>query len=158
MITIKRAEISHLKKIRELETECFASPWSEEALAREIVSSNSLVLVAEQDERFLGFAMCMLMYDEIHITNIAVAESCRRTGIGDGLLRHMIKLCEDNGYNALTLEVRESNIAAIRLYESNGFVTEGVRKHYYEDNGENALIMWRHGGGGSECRCSQKQH
>ena len=157
MITIKRAEASHLKKICELEKKCFASPWSEEAMAREIVNSNSLVLVAEQSDELLGFAMCMLMYDEIHITNIAVAEACRRTGIGYGLLRQMIRLCEDNGHTELTLEVRESNTAAIKLYENNGFVTEGVRKHYYEDNGENALIMWRRGNnGGSGCKCSQK--
>ncbi len=156
MIVIRRANLEDCEKIASLEAECFAMPWSDKLIKNEIASSKSLVLVALDGDLIIGYAMCMLMYDEIDITKVAVKETYRRGGIGDGLIRQLVRLCEDNGYYDITLEVRASNVAAIKLYEKNSFTTEGVRKHYYDDNHEDALIMWRRKGAETGCKCCKE--
>lgn len=141
---VKQATLADLSDIAKLEKDSFAYPWSEEALKREIISTGSFAVVAKANDILIGYAMFMLMYDEIHITKIAVNPDFRRLGIGNLMLNALLETAASNNYFDITLEVRVSNQAAIALYEKNGFESVGVRKHYYTDNNEDAMIMWLH--------------
>ena len=93
--------------------------------------------------KVIGYAGIWKIADEGHITNVAVEPLHRRKSVGDMLIAALIEVTEEQGITRHTLEVRKSNISAIRLYEKHDFKIEGERKAYYEDNGEDALIMWR---------------
>ena len=99
--------------------------------------------VAELSGRVVGYIGVWKIVDEGHITNVAVSPDYRRMQIGSALLKTMLEITAEEGIVRHTLEVRTGNEAAIGLYEKFGFETAGVRKGYYEDNGEDALIMWR---------------
>lgn len=117
--------------------------WSKDAFYREL--SNNLAryyVVKDMSGEVLGFAGSWSIIDEAHITTIAVDSAFRRKHVGEVLLRAIIDNCYNEKIKYLTLEVRESNIPAIKLYEKYGFKSFGVRKGYYQDNNENALIMW----------------
>lgn len=117
--------------------------WSKEAFYSEL--SNNLAkyfVVRNSDGVLMGFAGSWGIIDEAHITTIAVDEEFRRMHIGEALLVAILEECYKEKFKYLTLEVRESNIPAIKLYEKYGFKSFGVRKGYYQDNNENALIMW----------------
>ena len=102
---------------------------------------SSFYVVAVQDEEVVGFAGLQQVLDEGYITNIAVAESCRRQGLGRAMLSALVDHCRENGAAFLTLEVRQSNAAAISLYESMGFLPEGLRKNFYRQPTEDAILM-----------------
>lgn len=121
----------------------FAHPWSKKLIEQDMDNPNCYYAVGVDDGVVLGYAGMTVIADEANITNIAVHPKHRRKGIGKVLLARLIEICEDNNFLLITLEVRRSNIAAIALYESLGFLTEGERKNYYSDNGEDALIMTR---------------
>ena len=144
IVNVFQAKLKDLDDIAKLEQESFAYPWSKDALMREIMSTGSFVVIAKSEEEILGYAMFMLMYDEIHITKIAVKNEYRRKDIGNLMLNALLNTAFSNNYFDITLEVRVSNKGAIALYEKNGFESAGVRKHYYTDNNEDALIMWLH--------------
>ena len=101
-------------------------------------------IVAELDEKVVGYAGLWWIGDEGHITNVAVRPGYRHRHIGNGIIQVMIDFTTQEGIMHHTLEVRRSNLPAISLYEKFGFVVEGVRKEYYANNKEDALIMWRH--------------
>ena len=107
--------------------------WSEEAFLREARTPTSFYVVAVLGEEVVGFAG--------YITNIAVAESCRRQGLGRAMLSALIDHCRESGASFLTLEVRQSNAPAIALYESMGFLPEGRRKNFYRQPTEDAILM-----------------
>lgn len=144
MIQIRQAALDDVGDIARLEQKCFKASWSEELIKKEIMSNSSFAVVAMDGDSLCGYAMFMLLYDEIHITKIAVDEFHRRLGIGNLLINALLKTAYKNNYFDITLEVRVSNKAAISLYEKKGFESVGVRKHYYTDNNEDALIMWLH--------------
>ena len=117
--------------------------WSEDSYVREIGSNKaSIYFVAENEDMILGFAGIWLIADEGHITNVAVRPEYLRKGVASTLLRHMLENIKNRGCTTQTLEVRKSNMPAVRLYEGLGFVEEAVRKEYYDDK-EDALIFWR---------------
>lgn len=117
--------------------------WSKDAFYSELSNNLAKYYVARNEEdRLLGFAGSWSIIDEAHITTIAVDSQFRRQHIGEALLKAIIDNCYVEKIKYLTLEVRESNIPAIKLYEKYGFKSFGVRKGYYQDNNENALIMW----------------
>lgn len=117
--------------------------WSEDSYVREIGSNEaSIYFVAEKEDMILGFAGIWLIADEGHITNVAVRPEYLRKGVASTLLRHMLENIKNRGCTTQTLEVRKSNMPAVRLYEGLGFVEEAVRKEYYDDK-EDALIFWR---------------
>lgn len=117
--------------------------WSEDSYVREIGSNKaSICFVAEKEDMILGFAGIWLIADEGHITNVAVRPEYLRKGVASTLLRHMLENIKNRGCTTQTLEVRKSNMPAVRLYEGLGFVEEAVRKEYYDDK-EDALIFWR---------------
>ena len=130
--------------IEEIEKLCFATPWSYESLKYDIVENNrALYLVAEIEGEICGYVGIWKIVDEGHITNVAVAPTHRRKHIASALLESLFRVTERAGVVRHTLEVRAGNEGAIKLYESFGFKADGLRKGYYEDNGEDAVIMWR---------------
>ncbi len=143
-IKITRAKASDVDAISEIEKACFAVPWSYEMLHSDIVDSIVADYFVAKDEqgRALGFCGMYDVAEEAHITNIGVLPQYRGRGIAGQLVATMIKNAEAHGCQAITLEVRVGNEPAIRLYRKYGFVTEGIRKHYYGVNGEDAFIMW----------------
>lgn len=139
------AEEKDLPAMAEIERRCFHTPWSEESL-RDDLTGNPLsvymVLEAESGD-VAGYMSLWRILDEGHINNVAVLPEYRRRGGASEMLEFMLEYSEKNGISSHTLEVRVSNEGAIELYRKFGFKEAGVRKGYYEDNGEDALIMWR---------------
>lgn len=127
-----------------LEQQCFSVPWSKDSLLYELAENPlALYVVAEVEGRVAGYVGVWTIVDEGHITNVAVSPDFRGRHIGMALIDTMIDVTEKQGVKSYTLEVRASNEPAIGLYKKFGFVSEGLRKGYYEDNGEDAIIMWR---------------
>jgi ribosomal-protein-alanine N-acetyltransferase len=128
--------------VHAIERESFSTPWPEHAYRQEI-EQNKLAhyIVARYGTQIVGFAGIWLLVDEAHITTFATRIAWRRQGIGERLLVALLDLALDRGANEATLEVRPSNMPAIRLYEKFGFKVVGVRPRYYSDNNEDALIM-----------------
>lgn len=141
---IRNAQEKDVKAMAALDLICFADPWSEESFRDEILTNErAFYIVAEIEGQVAGYAGLWAILDEGHITNVAVSPDYRRKGIGKAIVGTLVEVAEENGLNSFTLEVRESNLPAQGLYEQFGFKPAGVRKGYYLDNGENAIIMWR---------------
>ena len=139
--TMKAADIEDLVAI---DATCFPIPWSAKMFQNELTNQYGHYWVIRYEGKITAYGGFWLVCDECHITNIAVHEDYRHMGQGKALLEHLIATAKLFGAHDITLEVRPSNDPARRLYQSFGFLQEGVRKHYYEDNGEDALIMWLH--------------
>lgn len=139
-INIREYAVGDEKKIAALERECFSAPWSEKAIT-DAVTNGTKFLVAEKGLDFAGYISLNTAADEGYINNIAVAKEYRRQGIAERLLSALNKKAEKQGLQFLSLEVRESNEAAIKLYEKCGYKNMGVRKNFYENPRENAIIM-----------------
>lgn len=147
-LTIRPMVEADLPAVLAIERESFASPWSLAVFRRELHDKEvSHLLVAEVSSSeggqwVVGYACYWHVLDEAHITNIAVKKGYRRRGVGCRLLTQMIQTAKLRGAKRATLEVRLSNEAAQRLYERHGFQAAAIRKGYYPDNGEDALVMW----------------
>lgn len=143
-LIVRQAEERDIKPMAEMDVLCFTAPWSEASFTQEIKeNSMAFYIVAEIDGKIVGYAGLWCIVDEGHITNVAVHPDFRRRGIGEALVSVLLTHTIENGILSHTLEVRESNEAAISLYTKFGFVPSGMRKNYYEDNNEDAIIMWR---------------
>ena len=143
---------AHLDEVADLERVCFSTPWSRNMLAEELDNACSAFLVAldETDGSVVGYAGLLVIADEGYITNVAVRPESRRGGVAGQLLDVFLNFAQANQLAFLTLEVRESNYAAIALYGSRGFRAVGRRKNYYEHPKEDAIIMTREFGDGTE--------
>ena len=136
-------ETKDIDEVARIERMCFSSPWSEEAFRREVTENEmAIYIVVEVDGTVRGYGGMWAVLNEGHITNIAVHPDFRRIHIGSSLIIGLFDGAERNNLDCLTLEVRESNIAAQKMYKRFGFKPEGIRKGYYQDNNENAIIMW----------------
>lgn len=134
----------HLDGVIIIENLSFKIPWSRNSFTEELKTNKmAIYLVAVSDKKVIGYGGMWKIIDEGHITNIAVHPEFRRSGAGSRIIEKLLELCGLNGIKSLTLEVRNSNLPAQKLYEKYGFRAEGVRKGYYTDTGEDALIMWR---------------
>lgn len=143
-LIVRQAEERDIKPMAEMDILCFSAPWSEESFAQEIRENRmAFYIVAEIDGRMAGYAGLWCIVDEGHITNVAVHPDFRRRGVGEALVSVLLDHTIKNGILSHTLEVRVSNTPAISLYSKFGFEPAGLRKNYYEDNGEDAIIMWR---------------
>ena len=128
--------------MQDVERSSFPVPWPANAFRHELTQNrNARYVVAREDERIVGYGGLWLMVDEAHITTFAVHPDARRRRVGERLLQRLFEIATDMGAEWLTLEVRASNLAAQRLYEKYGFRRTGVRRRYYSDNNEDALIM-----------------
>ena len=142
-IAVRRMTLGDLDPVVAIEEATFAHPWTRQDYTDELTRNKAaryLVAVTEAGE-IAGFAGAWIILDESHITNIAVAERFRRRGIGRQVTEALLQYLANLGAAYATLEVRESNLPAQALYRSLGFIAVGRRKRYYEDNGEDALIM-----------------
>lgn len=140
---IREMTISDIDRICVIETECFPSPWSAASFENELTTNKlATYYVLEVDGIVAAYLGVWNIVDEGHITNVAVSPTYRGRGYGLALVKHLKEASLEKGVLFLTLEVRVSNVAAISLYEKMGFITHGIRKKYYQDNGEDAMIMW----------------
>lgn len=131
----------HVAQIASLEKQCFGDPWSEDSIASELDNPLSLWLVAEQDGAVCGYVGSQTVLDETDMMNIAVRPDCRRQGIAAVLIVELVARLKERGSHILRLEVRQSNAPAIALYNSMGFTQLGIRRNYYRNPKENALIL-----------------
>lgn len=139
---IRRMTIDDVPQVHAIEQATFPLPWSLADFTYEMTSNPvARYLVAEQNGVILGFAGAHIILDEGHITNVAVIKEARGHGLGRLLMDALMQLAANLGARYLTLEVRASNAAALALYQSFGFIKVSVRKKYYEDNGEDALLL-----------------
>lgn len=144
-IEIKEMKKEHLDGVMVVENLSFKIPWSRDSFLEELTTNELAVyFVATSDGQVIGYGGLWRIFNEGHITNIAIHPEFRRCGAGSKIMDRILDMCMENDINSLTLEVRKSNLAAQRLYEKYGFKIEGMRKKYYTDTGEDALIMWRH--------------
>lgn len=131
-------------QIADIEAECFSHPWSRQMLEEELDNlSASFIAAQAADGTILGYAGLTVVLDEGYINNVAVRAEYRRHGVASALLDVFIRFAQANALAFLTLEVRASNAAAIALYRKHGFERAGVRKNYYEDPREDAVLMTR---------------
>lgn len=134
----------HLPEVLYISKLSFPIPWSHASFQKELKNIFAKYLVAIMDNKVIGYGGMWIIIDEAHITNIAVHPDYRGRGLGDKLLSSMISQCLSQRVTAMTLEVRASNYTAQCLYKKYGFKEEGIRRAYYEDNHEDAVIMWRY--------------
>ncbi|MBS4960396.1 MAG: ribosomal protein S18-alanine N-acetyltransferase [Clostridiales bacterium] len=144
MYKIKRMTEEHIDDVAEIEKECFTIAWTKEDFDREMKNNMAYYFVAESEGKIVGYAGLWHVVNEGQITNVAVLEEYRKQGIGAAFMEAFIDLAKRLEMIGLTLEVKISNLEAQRLYTRYGFRPEGFRKHYYQDTGEDAVIMWKY--------------
>lgn len=143
-VFIRAARLEDAEDMALIDELCSTIPWMKESFEREIEENKiALYLVAATDEEVVGYMGLWRVADEGHITNVAVAPKFRRMRIASALMETMFDVCGAEGVMDYTLEVRVSNEPAQELYKKHGFKGVGVRKDYYFDDHEDALIMWR---------------
>ena len=125
-----------------IETLSFRSPWSKHSLAGELKNRVAHYVVMEQDGEVIGYCGMWVLFEEAHITNIAIHPHHRGNGYGKQLLLAAMEHAASFGAEMMTLEVRETNLVAQNMYEKFGFMQQGFRKKYYSDTGEGALLLW----------------
>lgn len=139
----RRMTLHDIQAVQDVEVESFTLPWSAKAFYNELVHNHfSHYIVAEYHGKIVGYGGMWVIMDEAHITNIAILHKYRGHKWGERLLLELIHQALDLGARRMTLEVRVSNTVALSLYKKLGFYSEGVRKGYYSDNQEDALVMW----------------
>jgi len=127
----------------EIEEEAFPIPWTQEIFEHEMNGNNyAHYVVAVEDDVVIGHCGMWIVLDECHITNVAVRKRLRGQGIGEGLMLEAVRLCREKNVRLMTLEVRVGNLTAQNLYRKLGFQDGGIRKNYYSDDREDALVMW----------------
>ena len=142
-VIIKPLTEEYVDQVCVLEEEAFSMPWHKESFLEMIANENACYLVALVGEEVVASCGLRHIVGEGEITNVVTKNTMRGKGVGRQILLRLLEEGSKMGAEAFTLEVRVSNAPAIHLYESLGFVSEGVRKNFYEDPTEDALIMWK---------------
>jgi ribosomal-protein-alanine N-acetyltransferase len=143
-VELRRLEAGDLDAVEEIERASYPTPWSRAMFAAELQKPSSLAIGAYHGTgELVGYAIVSRYVDAWHVMNIAVVPEFRRRGIARSLLERLFEVTAADPRRGYTLEVRVSNADAIRLYERLGFEARGLRRGYYTDNREDALIMWR---------------
>ena len=142
-IEIRGLSLADLPEIEAIEQRAYRTPWSRSMFASELAKGTSISLGAFEGDRLVGYIVNSRYVDAWHVMNVAVDPDFQRRGIASRLLERLFELTDDDDGRGYTLEVRVSNTDAIRLYEKVGFERHGIRRGYYTDNREDALIMWR---------------
>lgn len=139
---IRRMTLNDVDAVHAIEEATFQTPWSRESFEKEMTENRcARYLVAQKAGEIIGFAGIWIIMDEGHVTNVAVKEAYRGQGYGRALTQALMQYTANLAVRYITLEVRRSNVRAQSLYQSLGFTAVGYRKRYYEDNGEDALLM-----------------
>jgi ribosomal-protein-alanine N-acetyltransferase len=145
-IELRRLTLADLAAIERIERRAYPTPWSRSMFAGELAKTSSICLGAfdeEANELLVAYLIISRYADAWHVMNVAVHDAYRGHGIATKLLNQLFELTAGDDRRGYTLEVRVSNTGAIKLYERLGFVARGVRRGYYTDNREDALIMWK---------------
>ena len=142
-IDIRSLVLDDLAEIETIERRAYHTPWSRSMFASELAKGTSICLGAFEGDRLIGYVINSRYVDAWHVMNVAVDPDHRRRGIATRMLEALFEMTEHDGRRGYTLEVRVSNQGAIDLYERLGFERRGVRRGYYTDNREDALVMWR---------------
>ncbi len=142
LIEIREMGNDDVPKIMDIERECFATPWHESAYYTEIANRSAYYIVACVDSTIVGYAGMWVIMDESHITTLGVARTQRGRKIGEQLLVGLLDEAIKRRARRSTLEVRQSNEVAQGLYRKYGFIPAAIRRGYYTDNHENAVVMW----------------
>jgi len=141
-LMIGEMRVADLEEVMAIERTAFPSPWTGHMFLEELRMRLAVNLTARLAGRIVGYINFWLVADEVHILHIAVRRDLRRCGIASELMRALMARARQHGVARATLEVRRSNAAAQAFYKCFGFTVAGVRRHYYSDTGEDALIMW----------------
>ncbi len=141
---IRFMEKKDIDDVVKIDQQSFSVPWSRQSFVNEIDQNlyATYIVLEDDDGSIIGYCGVWNVLDEAHITNIAIAPGNRGKGYGELLLKKIMELSKEAGAKSMTLEVRLSNEVAQSLYRKFGFEDGGVRKNYYSDNGEDALVMW----------------
>ena len=142
MMVVRPMTKRDIARVYEIEVQSFRSPWSKLSLLGELHNDVARYYVAEDEGRVIGYGGMWLLFDEAHITNIAIAPERRGEHLGRYLLYGMMEAAVARGAEKMTLEVRETNSRAQNLYYSFDFTKQGFRKRYYDDTGEGAYLLW----------------
>lgn len=143
MLQIDDMHTEDLEQVSRLEALCFSMPWSRKSFEEALHKSGAVYVTAKEEGKLVGYCGAYVILNEADINQVAVEPFSRKKGIGRKMMEVLLQKLEKAGADAVTLEVRKSNEAAIALYESLGFVTEGIRKNFYEKPVEDGLIMWK---------------
>ena len=143
-VLIQKMAHNHVKDLALIEKECFSTPWTEKGLSDELENLNACFYVALSDGVVAGYIGAHNIVGEVYITNVAVKSEFRCKGIGGKLVMHLLSVSESQNAEFVTLEVRESNEKAIKLYEKAGFSVVGKRKDFYQSPREDALLMTKY--------------
>ncbi|TXL65614.1 ribosomal-protein-alanine N-acetyltransferase [Cerasibacillus terrae] len=142
-LVIRKMEETDIEPILEVEAASFPDPWSKDILYQEIVKNSfAHYYVMLMDEKYIGYVGLWIVMDDAQITNIAILPAYRGRKLGEKLFDFAVKQAIQLGVRRLSLEVRVSNIAAQRMYQKFGLVPGGIRKNYYKNNQEDAIVMW----------------
>ena len=141
---IKKMKLAHVNEIYEIEKQCFVTPWSSTTFVHYAASPYSISIVAIIDNKVAGYICCQNIAGDGHIDNVATAPAHQGRGIGSIMMERLINNAARLGFSGLTLEVASRNAAAIALYTKHGFAPEGLRKNYYADTQDDAIIMWKY--------------
>ena len=142
-MTVRVMETEDLDSVMEIENEAFSPPWTKEGFFTFLIREDTLFLTAEDKSGIVGYAGLLMVLDEAEILNIAVRHDRRKEGIGHFLMQSLLLLSGESGIHTIHLEVRESNHSARRLYARHGFKEVGLRRSYYTDPVEDAILMTR---------------
>jgi ribosomal-protein-alanine N-acetyltransferase len=145
-IEIRVLDLTDIDAIEEIEQQAYPTPWSRSMFASELAKPTSICLGAFEGADLIGYVINSRYVDAWHVMNVAVHPEQQRRGVATALLERLFELTRGDERRGYTLEVRVSNDDAIRLYEKLGFESRGIRRGYYTDNREDALIMWRDAG------------
>ena len=143
-MNIVNGEPFHAEEMYAIESEVFSMPWSADSIRDEILQNAICKVAIDEKGKIHGHVYMRHITNEGHITNIAVRKESQKKGIASLLMQALVQAAKSLGIVALTLEVRESNFAAINLYKKFGFSVEGVRKNFYSTPSENGIIMWKY--------------
>ncbi|WP_194189420.1 ribosomal protein S18-alanine N-acetyltransferase [Clostridium chrysemydis] len=141
-LILKEMDESHILEVKAISDSSLKESWSLDSIKNELSNSLATYIVGVLDNKVVGFAGAWLIASEGQITNVSVSKDFRGQGIGFSIINELLKTLSSKGSKEVTLEVRESNLAAQKLYEKCGFKNEGIRKNFYPDK-ENAIIMWK---------------
>lgn len=141
-VTIRRMNEMDIDGVLVVEEQAFTTPWSRAGFVNEMKNELSHYLVMVNGGKIIGYAGMWIIVDEAHVTNVAILAEYRGQKLGERLLGALIERAKERGALSMTLEVRESNVAAKGLYAKFGFISRGIRRNYYTDTQEDALVMW----------------
>ncbi|ANU24293.1 ribosomal protein S18-alanine N-acetyltransferase [Planococcus donghaensis] len=142
-VSYRKMTVEDIDAVYEIEKLSFTLPWTKEAFYNEMnINEHAYYVIAETEDGIVGYCGMWLVLDEAHVTNIAIHPDHRGKKLGDGLMEAAIKTAKAQGAVLMTLEARVSNTVAQNLYRKLGFKNGGIRKRYYTDNYEDAIVMW----------------